>query len=63
MSAHTKHIDQMEEKQKEIKLITDSGIQVYAFEITIDRVMTFCKYYYEYYDDERGKWYLAPLYE
>lgn len=47
----------------EIKLIANSGIQIFTFPASIDFQEKFKMWYHEWYDTENGEWVLTPVYE
>lgn len=48
---------------EEIKLIANSGIQMFSFPIRINFQEKFKLWYHEWYDTENGNWILDPVYE
>lgn len=47
----------------EIKIIANSGIQMFTFPVTINTQEKFKMWYHEWYDGESGEWILDPVYE
>ena len=48
---------------EDIKLIANSGIQIYTFPISINTQEKFKSWYHEWYDTENGEWILDSVYE
>jgi len=48
---------------KDFTLIANSGIQLTTFQLTINVQDKFKLWYHEWYDTEKGKWCLDPVYE
>ena len=47
----------------EIKLIANSGIQIFTFPASINFQEKFKMWYHEWFDTEKGEWVLDPVYE
>lgn len=47
----------------EIKLIANSGIQIFTFPVSINTQEKFKLWYHEWYDTENGEWILDPVLE